>query len=239
MQTKTAAKKVTIYTDGACIGNPGRGGYGVVLLYGERHRREISGGYTFTTNNRMEIMAAIVGLEALKEPCSVTLYSDSQYLTENMTRGSVHRWQANNWSLSRGGTKRAINADLWQRLLTACARHEVEFIWVRGHAGMTENERCDALSVLAANMPNLPDDEGYEPRRPRSPIATAVSTDRTSKLTLEGQPCRACSTPVIKKVPTTKRSPQQEYYYEYYLSCPGCGRMYMVEAARRTVKRLL
>jgi ribonuclease HI len=150
---------VTIYTDGACIGNPGPGGYGVVLLYGE-HRRELSGGYRKTTNNRMEILAAIVGLETLKYRCRVTLHSDSEYLVKAIEEGWAKRWRGNDWR--RNKRERALNPDLWGRLLDLCDSHEVEFKWVRGHAGIPENERCDQLATQAARQPDLLVDEGYE-----------------------------------------------------------------------------
>lgn len=152
-------KPVTIYTDGACIGNPGPGGYGVVLLW-NTHRRELSGGYQLTTNNRMEMMAAIAGLEALKEPCQVTLYSDSQYLVDAMTKGWAKRWQSNGWR--RNAKDLAKNPDLWERLLKLCQEHEVTFVWVRGHAGNPENENCDRLAVAAARSQSLAVDSGYQ-----------------------------------------------------------------------------
>lgn len=152
-------KEVTIYTDGACIGNPGPGGYGVVLLY-DGNRKEMSGGFRLTTNNRMEIFAAIVGLESLKSRCRVKLYSDSQYLVNAMMQGWAERWRANGWK--RNKKERAINPDLWERMLDVCEKHDVEFIWVKGHAGIKENERCDRLSWDAANQENLPPDSGYE-----------------------------------------------------------------------------
>lgn len=152
-------KNVTIYTDGGCLGNPGPGGYGVVLLYGG-HRKELSGGYRLTTNNRMEIMAAIAGLQALKGRCTVTLYTDSQYLANAIMKGWAKRWRANGWK--RNKTDRALNPDLWQDLLDLCDRHLVTVIWIRGHAGMEENERCDVLSREAAQRPDLPRDRGYE-----------------------------------------------------------------------------
>jgi ribonuclease HI len=152
-------KRVTIYTDGACAGNPGPGGYGVVLLYGP-HRKELSGGFSLTTNNRMELMAAIVGLRALKSRCAVRLCTDSQYLASAIAQGWARRWQANGWQRNR--KEKALNADLWQELLELCARHEVEFVWVQGHAGNPENERCDQLSTQAAAASNLPPDTGYE-----------------------------------------------------------------------------
>jgi len=152
-------KHVTLYTAGACSKNPGPGGYGVVLLY-DSHRKELSKGFRKTTNNRMEILAAIAGLEALKEPCRVTLYSDSQYLVNAVEKGWVRRWQANGWM--RNKTERAVNPDLWERLLALCSIHPVQFKWLRGHAGHEENERCDELATSAARGPNLEIDEVYE-----------------------------------------------------------------------------
>jgi ribonuclease HI len=156
-------KQVRLYTDGGCIHNPGPGGYGVVLLY-DSHRKELSGGYRKTTNNRMELFAAIAGLEALKEPCSVTLCSDSQYLVHAMQKGWARRWQQNGWR--RSNKEKAINPDLWERLLELCAIHKVQFEWVRGHAGHSENERCDLLATSAARGSNLAVDEGYEKASP-------------------------------------------------------------------------
>lgn len=214
-------KDVTIYTDGGCEPNPGPGGYGVILVYGH-HTRELSGGFRLTTNNRMEIYAAIAGLEALKSRCKVTLYSDSRYLVDAMSLGWARRWQENGWWRTRKA--RAINIDLWERLLKLCEQHQVEFEWVKGHAGHRLNERCDELSMAALKKPDLPSDEGYEQRPDESgPV----------KITSEGQPCRKCSTPVIKKVPRRKDKPGQTYYYEYYFLCPMCGTTYMVEVAKR------
>lgn len=152
-------KDVTIYTDGSSLGNPGPGGYGVVLLFGDA-RKELSGGFRRTTNNRMEILAAIVGLEALKEPCRATIYSDSQYVVNAIERGWARKWQAKGWR--RTAAEPALNPDLWQRLLDLCAQHEVKFVWVRGHNGDRENDRADRLAVAAANAAGLPPDEGYE-----------------------------------------------------------------------------
>ena len=152
-------KTVTLYTDGGALGNPGPGGYGAVLIY-RGHRKELSGGFRLTTNNRMEIMGAIAGLRALKGRCTVTVYTDSQYLANAMTRGWAKRWRANGWR--RNKTDRALNPDLWQKLLDLCDRHAVTFSWVRGHAGTAENERCDRLSREAASKPDLPPDSGYE-----------------------------------------------------------------------------
>lgn len=152
-------KNITIFTDGACTGNPGPGGYGAVLIYGDS-RKELSGGYRRTTNNRMELTAAIVALRILKEPCQVTLYSDSKYVVNAIAEGWAQRWRSNGWK--RNKKEKAVNPDLWQQLLSLNERHDVEFRWVRGHAGNAENERCDQLAVQAAQQPNLPIDEGYE-----------------------------------------------------------------------------
>ena len=155
----TSPKEVTIYTDGACIGNPGPGGYGAMLVYDDQ-RSELSGGRRLTTNNRMEMLAAIEGLEALKEPCSVTLYSDSQYLVNAMEQGWALRWRQNGWR--RDKKDRALNPDLWAKLLKLAEGHHVEFRWVKGHAGHPENERCDQLATQAAKGPDLPPDKEYE-----------------------------------------------------------------------------
>ena len=140
-------KEVNLYTDGACRGNPGRGGYGAILVYG-KYEKELSGGERETTNNRMELMAAIVGLEALKEPCAVTLYSDSKYLVDAFTLGWVESWRKNGW---RRGKEALKNPDLWQRLYQEYQRHEVSFVWVKGHNGHDYNERCDKLACAAAD----------------------------------------------------------------------------------------
>ena len=152
-------RSVEIHTDGACLGNPGSGGYGVVLRYGD-HRRELSGGYRLTTNNRMELMAAIKALQALTRPIPVILHSDSRYLVDGMEKGWAKKWQANDWR--RNKREKALNSDLWETLLQLCAKHVVQFRWVRGHAGDAENERCDHLAVQAARQPDLPPDLGYQ-----------------------------------------------------------------------------
>jgi ribonuclease HI len=149
-------RKVTAYTDGACSGNPGPGGYGVILHY-DRHEKELSGGFRNTTNNRMELMGAIAALEALREPCEVTVVTDSQYLVNAVEKGWIYGWKAKGWR--RSGNDRVLNVDLWERLLKSLGRHKVSFQWIRGHSGHTENERCDVLAVEAASAPGLPEDQ--------------------------------------------------------------------------------
>jgi len=147
---------ITLYTDGSALGNPGAGGYGVVLLSG-KYRREISQGYRLTTNNRMELTAVCVGLEALRfDGCNVTIYSDSKYVVDAVEKGWVFGWE-------RTGFAKKKNPDLWRRFLAAYRRHRVRFVWVKGHADTVENNRCDALAVAAANnAADLIEDVGYE-----------------------------------------------------------------------------
>lgn len=137
-------KTVEIYTDGACSGNPGPGGWGVVLRCGSAEK-ELSGGEENTTNNRMELTAAIEGLSALKEPCKVLLTTDSKYVSDGITKGWAESWRKNGWR--KADKKPALNPDLWERLLELVKIHDVEINWVKGHAGHTENERCDKLAV--------------------------------------------------------------------------------------------
>ncbi len=137
-------KFVELFTDGSCLSNPGPGGWGAILRYRE-HEKELSGGEADTTNNRMELTAAIEGLSALKEPCKVTLYSDSQYLVNGIQKGWAKKWKANGWM--RNKKEPAINPDLWEKLLTLFDYHQVTLVWVKGHAGHPENERCDRLAV--------------------------------------------------------------------------------------------
>lgn len=137
-------KHVDIFTDGACSGNPGPGGYGVVLKY-KGAVKELSGGQAQTTNNRMELTAVIAALSALKEPCEVTVYSDSKYIIDSVTKGWVKSWQKNNWIKSN--KEKALNPDLWEKLLELLDKHRVSFVWIKGHAGHPENERCDQLAV--------------------------------------------------------------------------------------------
>lgn len=144
-------KFVELFTDGACSGNPGKGGWGAILRYQGREK-ELSGGERETTNNRMELTAVIKGLKALKEPCQVRLTSDSKYVIDAITKEWVYGWQRNGWR--KADKKPALNVDLWEQLLPLLERHQVEFVWVKGHQGHPENERCDALAVGYYN--NLP-----------------------------------------------------------------------------------
>ena len=148
---------IQLYTDGAASGNPGPGGYGVVLVCGTL-RKELSGGFSRTTNNRMELLAVIKGLEAIRwENAQVDVYSDSTYVVKAVTEGWLEKWIASGW-------KKKKNPDLWQRFVPLWRAHRVQFHWIKGHAGHPENERCDQLAVAAYGQPDLPPDEGFEPQ---------------------------------------------------------------------------
>ena len=151
-------KKVDIYTDGACSGNPGAGGWGAILRYGA-HEKELSGGEAQTTNNRMELTAVIQALSVLKEPCQVVVHSDSKYIIDAIQQGWAIKWKANGWM--RNKKEKAVNVDLWIKLLNLLKIHEVKFIWVKGHASNAENNRCDELARIAAAADSLLEDENY------------------------------------------------------------------------------
>ena len=151
--------RIVIYTDGGCLNNPGPGGYGVVINNGKK-TKELSGGYRLTTNNRMELMACIVGLGSLNKRSSVTLFSDSKYVVDGITKGWAKRWQANGWMRTK--KEKAINPDLWEKLLVLCGKHDVQFKWVKGHAGNEGNERCDQLANIESAKSGLPADRVYQ-----------------------------------------------------------------------------
>jgi len=154
-------KEVIIYTDGACKGNPGPGGYAAVLIF-KGQRKEVSGGFRLTTNNRMELMAVISALEALKEASEVRLHTDSKYVVDNLNSGAAQRWRAMGWKRDR--KNKALNPDLWGRLLDLTEKHQIRFVWVQGHAGDPLNEYCDQLSNAIAGRRGLPEDPGYQPK---------------------------------------------------------------------------
>lgn len=159
-----APLRVEAFSDGSSRGNPGPGGYGALLRYtapdGRTHERELSRGYRRTTNNRMELMGAIAALEALRRPCEVTMTTDSQYVVNAFEKGWISGWLRRGWKTA--GKQPVKNVDLWKRLIAACEPHEVTWVWVRGHAGHPENERCDELACSAADGADLADDAGFD-----------------------------------------------------------------------------
>jgi ribonuclease HI len=210
--------EVEIFTDGACEPNPGPGGYGVVLQC-DKHRKELSGAFKETTNNRMELLAAIVGLQALKQRCRVRLTTDSKYLANAITQGSAQRWRDNGWW--RTPNQRAANPDLWALLLDLLAKHEVTIAWTRGHAGHVENERCDQLASQVVGSAHAAVDEGYEQSKIPGPASIS-----------EGHPCFKCRTALVKRIPKKKKG-KRSFRYEWYLYCPGCDTSYIVEAGKQ------
>lgn len=229
--------EIDLYSDGGAEPNPGKGGFGVIMSYKGR-QKEFSQGYLFTTNNRMELMAVIDGLERLKTKSIVTVHTDSQYVINGIIKGWAQKWKSNNWFRTKNS--KAVNHDLWERLLDLIAlQHEVKFNWVKGHAGHIENERCDELAFLALNGENFLEDIGYEPKQelPNDDESFSKVDFHKVKIKSEDDPCRKCGTTVIKKQTKKKiPKPDQTYYFEYYLLCPNCKTMYMLEEAKRNVE---
>ena len=168
--------QIIIYTDGGCAGNPGPGGYGAVIIDGES-RSELAQGFRRTTNNRMELLACIAALETLKAPANVILHSDSRYVVNGIDKGWARKWRANGWM--RTESEAAQNADLWAELLDLCNKHRVRFVWVHGHAGNRENERCDRLATGATQGPDLQEDHAYVRGRTRVPEGLATARQGT------------------------------------------------------------
>ena len=231
--------EITLYSDGGADPNPGKGGFGVIMVY-KGKRKEFAQGYTLTTNNRMELMGVIFGLERLKTKSVVNVFTDSRYVVDGITKGWAEKWKSKNWLRSKG--KEAINKDLWSRLLDAISLQEkVNFNWVKGHAGHAENERCDELANqgINSNQPLL--DIGYDPKvvddEQHKPIGEFTPKKEKVKIEKEGDNCRKCGDAVVKKVrsKTKKAKPNQTYYFEYVLICPSCKTMYMTEDAKRTI----
>ena len=213
--------EIDLYSDGGAEPNPGRGGFGVIMSY-KGHKKEFSEGYLLTTNNRMELMGIISGLEKLKTKSIVNVYTDSRYVVDGINNGWAEKWKANDWFRTKN--EKAVNFDLWERLLSLITNQkEVRLNWIKGHAGHLENERCDELATKALNGENLLNDIGYK-------------TEESFKIKIEkeGDLCRKCKEEVVKK--QTKRKAAkigQTYYFEYYLFCPSCKTMYLVDDAKR------
>jgi ribonuclease HI len=215
------AKEIKIYTDGATTPNPGRGGYGIVVIDGTE-RTEYSGGFELTTNNRMELYSALVGLESLEAPSRVTVYSDSRYLVDGITKGWALKWESQRWY--KKASERTQNPDLWKRILSEVRRHdEVKFIWIKGHSGIPENERCDELAVRATYQQALPSDVGY----------LEYQKSGGSPYVKEGDPCMSCGTPLVtEKKGLKKKKGKKEYYYAWYYLCPECNKKIYLNKAK-------
>jgi len=222
-------KQIELYTDGAAEPNPGPAGYGVVLKCGQ-HYKELSEGFEISTNNRMELLAVIVGLEALKGKRTVTVYSDSKYVVEAVNLGWIYKWRDKDWHRNRiNGVK---NIDLWERFLEVYEKHDTTFVWVKGHAGIPDNERCDCLAVEASKSINRQIDAGYAPTERKTTPNSSSEKHSKIKHKKEGEPCRKCGTPIIKRNSRQKNKAKKKYCFEWYLYCPNCKAMYMVEEAK-------
>lgn len=238
MKIWTEIPDIELYSDGGAEPNPGKGGFGVILAYNGK-QKEFFEGYDLTTNNRMELMGVIFGLEQLKTKSKVQIYTDSKYVIDGITKGWAEKWKKKGWKRKKNID--AINSDLWDRLLDAISEHNVELNWVKGHSGHTENERCDTLANKGINSKELLEDVGYEPNEKNNERSTPVSFDfskkKKIKIEKEGDNCRKCGESVIKKTrkKTKKIKPNQTYYFEYILLCPSCKTIYMTENAKREI----
>ena len=237
--------EIDLYSDGGAEPNPGKGGFGVIMSY-KGTKKEFSQGFRLTTNNRMELMGVIHGLERLKTKSIVNVYSDSRYVIDGITKGWAAKWKSNNWYRTK--TEKAINYDLWERLLILISnQQEVKFNWIRGHFGHPENERCDQLANIALNSESLIEDTVYEENLfngtgyeintlATNPTEKSNYTNQKAniKIKSEGDPCRKCGSAVILK-PSKKKEfkPGQTYYFEYYFLCPKCKTVYFVEEAKK------
>lgn len=234
----TEIPEINLYSDGGAEPNPGKGGFGVIMSY-KGIKREFSQGYKLTTNNRMELMGVIYGLERLKTKSIVNVFTDSRYVIDGIEKGWAEKWKSKNWYRTR--TEKAINHDLWEKLLSLIsAQEKVKFNWVKGHAGHLENERCDKLALEALKNDDLLIDEGYQPNQLQGDENNEGSYNQNGfkkiKVSEEGDACRKCGTSVVKK-PTKKKvaKPGQTYYYEYFLLCPSCKTIYLLEEAKRDI----
>ncbi len=244
LSRSTIAAPVTIFTDGSAEPNRGQGGYGVVLRFGD-HSKELSDGFRNTSSNRMELMAAVAGLEALKQPCRVHLHSDSRYVTDMVNQGTLFRIAAKNW-----GQRKTKNLDLWKRFLDAFLVHDVDMAWVKGHAGINDNERCDQLAARAVKQEHLKIDVGYYQNTTKLKPSKASTTSHPAKRSTAasshvaskdnkpaakprktGDPCRNCGTPLVRRE-VKKHKADAAYHFSWYLYCENCRRMYHVEEAK-------
>ena len=216
-------KKVKIYSDGWARPNPWAWGYGVVLKFWEKVL-ELSGFEETSTNNRMELTWAIKWLEALKEPCEVDLYTDSSYVVNGIEKGWAEKWKANNWMRTK--SEKAINYDLWEKLLVQTKKHKINFHWVKGHNGHIENERCDDLATeeILKNSPH--------PTYPLRGEEQEKNKQNKIKIEKEWDECRKCGTPVIKAKPKKKNTKNKSFYYDWFLTCSNCKTNYFVEEGK-------
>jgi ribonuclease HI len=232
--------EIYLYSDGGAEPNPGKGGFGVIMSY-KGIKKEFSQGYQLTTNNRMELMGVIYGLEKLKTKSIVNVFTDSRYVVDGITKGWAEKWKSKNWFRTKD--KLAVNHDLWERLLNLIShQQDVNFNWIKGHVGHLENERCDELAELALNGENLLPDIGYIPKEDSTNSIDGSKNQgyyfKKTKIEKEGDLCNNCGTELIKKLPKNRKlKPKQTYYFEYSLICPRCKTIYLVEDAKRNIEK--
>lgn len=243
---------VELYSDWWANPNPGPWGYGIILSC-QWVTKEFSQGFTMTTNNRMELLWVITGLSKLTRKSKVDIYTDSQYTINGIQKGWAEKWKENNWMRTK--SDKAVNYDLWEKLLQVIEKHEVTFHWVKWHNGHEQNERCDELATLAMQKDDLQKDsfylENYYTQTPPSlPLSKEEKNsqeimkviwkwDPNLKVEKDWDPCKKCLTPVEKRIPKhTKKTLQKKFYYKYYFTCPNCKTNYMTAEAKDDVKNL-
>lgn len=248
MSQKNNIPEIELYSDWWANPNPWPWWYWLILSY-KWIKKEFFAWYKMTTNNRMELTWVITGLEKLKWKSKVKVYTDSQYTINWIEKWWAEKWKSNNWYRTK--SEKAVNYDLWEKLLKLVSKHEVEFFWVKWHNGHEENERCDELATLAMESDNLMDDNGFIPKEEDKQTSLEDNKNKNEilkvlwkwdpkmKVEKEKDPCKKCLTPVVKKIPKhTKKTLEKQYYYEYFLSCPYCKTNYMVADAKRDIKTL-
>lgn len=230
-------KKVEIHSDWWARPNPGAGGYWVVIKFWEKVK-ELSWFEDNTTNNRMELTWAIKWLEALKEPCEVELFTDSSYVVNWIEKWWAKKWESNNWMRTK--SQKAINYDLWEKLLNAISKHKVNFNWVKWHNWQLENERCDELATneILKNKGDVKNEVSLSNNFFKEEVIKKVlntqvdSLQKNIKITSENQPCKKCWTPVVKAIPKKKNTKNKSFFYKYYFNCPNCKTNYFVDEAK-------
>lgn len=244
--------EVELYSDGWANPNPWPGGYWIILSC-KWTRKEFFQGFTCTTNNRMELLWVITWLSKLTKKSNVHVYTDSQYTINGIQKWWAQKWKQNNWMRTK--SQKAINYDLWEQLLILVDKHNVQFTWVKWHNWHIENERCDELATQAMWENNLLVDEFYmseyysesEEKNKKTQISQNTQeiiqvlwkADPSLKVENEGDPCKKCLTPVVKKIPKhTKKTLLKKFYYKYYFTCPNCKTNYMTNEAKDDVKNL-
>lgn len=234
--------KVEIYSDWWARPNPGAGGYWVVMKY-KWIKKEFSWFYDRTTNNRMELIWAITGLEKLKTKSKVSLYTDSQYTINWIEKWWAEKWKSNNWMRTK--SEKATNYDLWEKLLKLTKTHEVKFHWVKWHNGHIENERCDELATeqILNNTPLSVFSKGIEEavnldKQKQIQKVLNTNVDKSIKITKQWQPCRKCWIKVEKKIPKKINKNNKSFYYKYYLNCSGCSTNYFVDEAKVIIEKI-